>query len=69
MATERDREKVACDIAVRTRVSPATGGRGASIAMRVDLTQRPIASLGRRITENGSEWTWRQSGFFILAVL
>jgi hypothetical protein len=69
MAGERDSEKVACDMAV---TDLCTGRRSAVadiIALRADLMQRSTALLGRLIAENGSERAWRESGFFILAML
>ena len=68
MAGERDSEKVACDMAV-TDPYPRLSAVADIIALRADLMQPPTASLGRRIAENGSQRTWLQSGFFILAML
>ncbi len=42
---------------------------GANIALRADLTQRSTVPVGRFAAGNGSEMTWPEADFFILAML
>jgi hypothetical protein len=60
-------KKVACDIRRTALAAPAADWR--SVALRVDLTQRPTAQALSHHAEKGSEGAWPESGFFILAML
>jgi len=68
MAMEQGSEKVGCDMA-EANLATAGGQLRRSIALRDGPKAGPPVKVCRLIGENGSELTWRQGGFFILAML
>jgi hypothetical protein len=67
MAMELDGEKVACDMAGASLATPEIDG--AQHCVEEDRRAVPPLRICRLNGENGSQPTWLESGFFILAML
>ncbi len=67
MAMELGGEKVACDMAKASLATPAI--HGAQHYVEGGPKAGPPLRICRQMGQNGSQATWRESGFFILAML